>query len=102
MHDVFETVDAPWRGIGTILKSGLNIRNKFASYDARKMFEFEVPDSKDPKGCACGEILTGVKIPPKCPLYKSVCTPVDPVGACMVSSEGTCAAYYRYHRDDEN
>jgi len=100
MHDVFKTVDAPWRGIGTILKSGLNIRNEFASYDAREMFEFEVPDSKDPKGCACGEILTGVKIPPKCPLYKSVCTPVDPVGACMVSSEGTCAAYYRYHRDE--
>ncbi|MBW1643380.1 MAG: hydrogenase formation protein HypD [Deltaproteobacteria bacterium] len=102
MHDVFKTVDAPWRGIGTILKSGLNIRNEFASFDAREMFEFEVPDSKDPKGCACGEILTGVKIPPQCPLYKSVCTPVDPVGPCMVSSEGTCAAYYRYHRDDEN
>jgi len=102
MHEVFKTVDAPWRGIGTILKSGLNIRNEFASYDAREMFEFEVPDSKDPKGCACGEILTGVKIPPQCPLYNSVCTPVDPVGPCMVSSEGTCAAYYRYHRDHEN
>ena len=100
MNDVFTTVDANWRGIGTILKSGLNIRNEFAGYNARKMFDFEVPDSKDPKGCACGEILTGAKIPPECPLYKSVCTPVDPVGACMVSSEGTCAAYYRYHRDE--
>ena len=102
MCEIFKTVDAPWRGIGTILKSGLNIRNEFASYDAREMFEFEVPDSKDPKGCACGEILTGVKIPPQCSLYKSVCTPIDPVGPCMVSSEGTCAAYYRYHRDHEN
>ncbi len=99
MYDVFKTVDAPWRGIGTILKSGLNIQNEFASFDAQKMIEFTVPDSKDPKGCACGEILTGVMIPPQCPLYKSVCTPVDPVGPCMVSSEGTCAAYYRYHKD---
>jgi len=99
MFEVFETADAPWRGIGTILKSGLKIRNEFANYDAQEMFEFEVPESKDPKGCACGEILTGAKIPPQCPLYKSVCTPVDPVGPCMVSSEGTCAAYYRYHKD---
>ena len=94
MYDVFETVDTSWRGIGTILKSGLKIKNKFESYDAQKMIEFTVPDSKDPKGCACGEILTGVKIPPQCPLYESVCTPIDPVGPCMVSSEGTCAAYY--------
>ncbi|OQY07880.1 MAG: hydrogenase formation protein HypD [Desulfobacteraceae bacterium 4572_123] len=99
MNEVFETVDAPWRGIGSILRSGLNIRDEFASYDAREMFEFEVPDSKDPKGCACGEILTGVKTPPQCSLYKSICTPINPVGPCMVSSEGTCAAYYRYHKD---
>ena len=98
MHDVFETVDTSWRGIGTILKSGLKIKNEFESCDAQKMIKFTVPDSEDPKGCACGEILTGVKIPPQCPLYKSVCTPIDPVGPCMVSSEGTCAAYYRYHK----
>ena len=102
MDEVFETVDTSWRGIGTILKSGLKFRNEFKSCDAQKMIEFTVPDSKDPKGCACGEILTGIKIPPQCPLYKSVCTPVDPIGPCMVSSEGTCAAYYRYHRDHEN
>jgi len=102
MDEVFEPVDTSWRGIGTILKSGLEIRNEFKSCDAQKTIEFTVPDSKDPKGCACGEILTGVKIPPQCPLYKSVCTPFDPVGPCMVSSEGTCAAYYRYHRDHEN
>ena len=97
MEDVFETIDANWRGIGTIPKSGLKIREEFAAYDARKVFEIEITDSMDPKGCACGEILTGLKIPSECPLYKKTCTPMDPVGPCMVSSEGTCAAYYRFH-----
>jgi hydrogenase expression/formation protein HypD len=97
MEDVFETMDANWRGIGTIPKSGLQIREEFAAYDARKVFEIEITDSMDPKGCACGEILTGLKIPSECPLYKKTCTPIDPVGPCMVSSEGTCAAYYRFH-----
>jgi hydrogenase expression/formation protein HypD len=96
MQDVFESVDADWRGIGTIPKSGLRIRKEFEFFDAQKMFEFQVPKSEPPKGCACGEILTGKKIPPECPLYEKVCTPMDPVGPCMVSSEGTCAAYYRY------
>ena len=97
MEDVFETVDAEWRGIGVIPKSGLRIRKRFSTFDAEKMIEFSVPESKNPKGCACGEILTGLKIPPECPLYKKVCTPMDPLGPCMVSSEGTCAAYYKYH-----
>ena len=97
MEDVFETVDVAWRGIGVIPKSGLRIRKKFSAFDAEKMIEFSAPESKDPSGCACGEILTGLKIPPECPLYKKVCTPMDPIGPCMVSSEGTCAAYYRYH-----
>ena len=97
MWDVFDTVDSNWRGIGTIPRSGLKITRRFASFDAEKMLEVVVPDAVDPKGCACGEILTGMKIPPECPLYRKVCTPMDPVGPCMVSSEGTCAAYYRYH-----
>ncbi|HUV51151.1 MAG TPA: hydrogenase formation protein HypD [Anaerolineae bacterium] len=97
MEDVFETVDVKWRGIGVIPKSGLKIRKRFSSFDAAEMIEFSAPESKDPKACACGEILTGLKLPPECPLYKKVCTPMDPVGPCMVSSEGTCAAYYRYH-----
>jgi hydrogenase expression/formation protein HypD len=97
MEDVFEPFDASWRGMGIIPGSGLKIRKRFSSFDAAKMIEFTAPESRDPKGCACGEILTGVKIPPECPLYKKVCTPMNPVGPCMVSSEGTCAAYYRYH-----
>jgi hydrogenase expression/formation protein HypD len=94
---VFKRADVAWRGMGTISQSGLKIRDEFAAHDAEKMFEINLPVSEDPKGCVCGEILTGTKIPTECALYKKSCTPVDPVGPCMVSSEGTCAAYYRYH-----
>ena len=97
LDEVFEVADVAWRGIGVIPQSGLKIRNQFADFDAGKKFNLDLPEPKEPKGCACGEILMGVKTPPECPLYKTRCTPMDPVGACMVSSEGTCAAYYRYH-----
>jgi len=96
MQDVFEVRAAAWRGIGVIPESGLKIRPKYASLDAEKMLDFEIPESREPAGCRCGEILTGRMIPPACPLYQTVCTPLEPVGPCMVSSEGTCAAYYRY------
>ncbi|RPH47454.1 MAG: hydrogenase formation protein HypD [Desulfobacteraceae bacterium] len=97
MNDVFEAADVAWRGIGIIPGSGLKIRDEFSDYDAGKKFRIIEKASKEPKGCACGEILTGLKTPVECPLYKKICTPVDPVGPCMVSSEGTCAAYYKYH-----
>ena len=97
LEDVFEPADACWRAIGVIPQSGLKIRKKYERHDAEKIFNIEVTGSMDPKGCACGEILTGTKTPPECPLYKTVCTPMDPVGPCMVSTEGTCAAYYKYH-----
>jgi len=97
LADVFETADTKWRGIGVIPQSGLEIRKEYEAFDAQKRFEIVVPEREEPKGCACGEILTGLKTPVECPLYKTVCTPEDPVGPCMVSSEGTCAAYYRYH-----
>jgi hydrogenase expression/formation protein HypD len=97
LRDVFEPVDVVWRGIGTIPQSGLKIRESFRDYDAEAIFAIKPPRSQDPEGCACGEILIGAKNPSQCRLYKRVCTPVDPVGPCMVSSEGTCAAYYRYH-----
>ncbi|MBU1181621.1 MAG: hypothetical protein KKE00_05840 [Proteobacteria bacterium] len=100
MNDVFEPADVAWRGIGIIPGSGLKIRDEFSDYDAMKKFEISEKDSKEPKGCSCGEILTGLKTPVECPLYKKICTPVDPIGPCMVSSEGTCAAYYKYHGDD--
>jgi len=97
MADVFETVDVNWRGIGTIPASGFKIRKEFAAFDAQKKFAITIFDSETSKGCVCGEILTGLKVPTDCLLYKKTCTPMHPVGPCMVSSEGTCAAYYRYH-----
>ena len=77
--------------------SGLQFRDAFADHDARKRFNVNPPDVAPPAGCACGDILTGAKTPPECPLYKNRCTPVNPVGPCMVSTEGTCAAYFKYH-----
>ena len=100
MGKVFETADAGWRGLGVIPQSGLEIREKFADFDARKKFKIQNSKFKIQKnGCICGEILTGLKEPPECSLYKKICTPMNPVGPCMVSSEGTCAAYYRYHME---
>jgi hydrogenase expression/formation protein HypD len=97
MDQVFAVQDADWRGIGTIAASGLGFRPHYEDYDARQRFGIQVVPVSEPAGCACGQILTGIKTPPQCPLYKSVCTPLSPIGPCMVSSEGTCAAYYRYH-----
>lgn len=100
MADVFDTVDARWRGLGVIPASGLAIGEAYAAFDAKRRFGVTVKDAPEPKGCACGAILSGTMIPPQCPLFKRRCTPQDPVGPCMVSSEGTCAAYYRYHGSD--
>jgi len=99
LNEIFEPADACWRGIGVIPRSGLKIRESYAAHDAQKLFNVELPDAKTPPGCACGEILIGTKTPPECALYKKACTPMDPVGPCMVSTEGTCAAYYKYHSD---
>ncbi|MGD9323685.1 MAG: hydrogenase formation protein HypD, partial [Desulfobacterales bacterium] len=96
LDDVFCPADVCWRAIGTIPQSGLKIRDRYERHDAAKIFDIQVTNSMDPKGCACGEVLTGIKTPPECPLYKTVCTPIEPVGPCMVSTEGTCAAYYKY------
>lgn len=96
MGQVFEMKDAVWRGLGVIPASGLSIRKAFADHDAARRFQIPATLSYPSKGCACGDILTGRLKPPDCPLYKKICTPLDPVGPCMVSSEGTCAAYYKY------
>ena len=97
LSEIFEPADACWRGVGVIPLSGLKIRDAYAAHDAEKQLDIQVPDPASPKGCACGEILVGKKTPPECALYKKVCTPTDPIGPCMVSTEGTCAAYYKYH-----
>jgi hydrogenase expression/formation protein HypD len=98
MDRVFEPCDAPWRGLGVIPMSGLAFREAYRAFDAEALFDLEVPDSPEPPGCKCGDILRGVKKPVECKLFRNVCTPEDPVGPCMVSSEGTCAAYYKYSR----
>ncbi len=97
LAQVFTACDARWRGLGPIPGSGLAIRPELARYDAAQRFQIAVVEMPPPKGCACGEILIGARTPPQCPLFRKRCTPMDPVGPCMVSSEGTCAAYYRYH-----
>ncbi len=96
MDQVFQTEDAAWRGLGIIPESGLAIRPEFGRFNARNVFSLNIPDTPPPKGCICGDILRGVKTPPECALFGTRCTPISPVGPCMVSSEGTCAAYYRY------
>jgi len=93
---VFEPTDADWRGLGVIPGSGLTIREQYAAHDAARNFEVDVSYSHEPKGCLCGAILTGLKTPPDCPLFAGACTPDHAVGPCMVSSEGTCAAYFLY------
>ena len=96
LKDVFKTRDDVWRGLGLIPGSGLAIREDFSSFDAEKHFNVDVPESTEPKGCICGQILRGLKTPVDCRLFAGKCTPADPVGACMVSGEGTCATYYKY------
>jgi hydrogenase expression/formation protein HypD len=96
MNEVFEYRDDIWRGLGLIPQSGLKVRDDFSSLDAEKQFNVEVPQSTEPKGCICGQILRGLKTPVNCTLFAKKCTPSDPVGACMVSGEGTCATYFKY------
>ncbi len=93
---VFENDDAQWRGIGVIQKSGLKIKEEFKDFDAENLFRFEYKPVKKNKGCICGSVLQGINTPDECKLFRKVCTPESPVGPCMVSSEGTCAAYYKY------
>ncbi len=96
LKDVFKLRDDSWRGLGIIPLSGLKIREELSAFDAEKHFTVDVPESTEPRGCICGQILRGLKTPVDCPLFAKKCTPSDPVGACMVSGEGTCATYYKY------
>lgn len=97
IDEVFETCTATWRGLGDIPGSGYRIRDEFANFDAVRRFEPDVEPTRDPKGCRCGDVLRARMAPNECPLFRTVCTPENPVGPCMVSSEGSCAAYYRYY-----
>ena len=96
IEEVFETVDATWRGLGVIPGSGYAIRDEYKEFDAFARFSPEVEPTQEPKGCRCGDVLRGIMAPNECPLFRKVCTPENPIGPCMVSSEGSCAAYFRY------
>lgn len=94
MDKCFYIGRASWRGLGLISDSGLMIRDEFARFDAGRRFTVEAPPADEPPGCRCGELLRGIITPPECPLYGRRCTPATPVGPCMVSSEGACAAFW--------
>jgi hydrogenase expression/formation protein HypD len=96
LDQVFEPCDARWRGIGDIFDSGLQLRSEFYRFDAARQLPVTIEPSVEHQSCLCGEILKGKIRPKQCPLFRTTCTPEDPVGACMVSSEGTCAAEYKY------
>jgi len=96
LEDVFEPCDSVWRGLGSLPGSGLKLSPHYGYFDAERRFDIRAVDGREPPGCLCGDILRGLKRPPDCPLFRRTCSPESPVGACMVSSEGTCAAYYKY------
>jgi hydrogenase expression/formation protein HypD len=96
MYQVFEPCNSVWRGLGPIPMSGLKLRSEFLRFDFSDRFDVPVPESLEAKDCLCGEVLRGKKEPYDCALFGSACTPEAPVGACMVTNEGTCQAYYRY------
>ncbi len=98
VDEVYEICDRPWRGIGVIPGSGLKIRDKYAAFDAEKKFDVTDLNPTEPEICIAGEILQGLRKPPECPAFGKQCTPMTPLGATMVSSEGACAAYHRYQR----
>lgn len=96
LDEIFEPVDSRWRGLGSLPASGLALRSDYADHDATTRVLVEVEPAQEPHGCRCGQILRGVTQPEHCPLFAEKCTPLQPVGACMVSSEGACHAAYRY------
>lgn len=98
IEQVFDVTSSVWRGIGEIPGSGLKIKEQYAAYDAERKFPATPPPVKEHPGCRCGDLLRGIITPPECPLFEKVCSPENAVGPCMVSSEGPCAAYYKYWR----
>lgn len=96
LHEIFRESDASWRGLGVIPHSGLEIRRDYGVWDAVNALDVEFKEPHVIPGCRCGDILRGVVVPMECGFFGKACTPDQPIGPCMVSSEGTCAAYYRY------
>ena len=100
IEETFRVADAPWRALGVIPSSGLDLAEEYAEFDTARRFELPQVESYEPPGCRCGDVICGRCLPRDCPLFADPCTPRDPVGPCMVSSEGACAAHYKYHRPE--
>lgn len=97
ISEVFKSVSSPWRGIGRIMDGGLEVSEKYSTYDANKKFDITIKDAQDiPPGCSCHLVMTGKIQPEDCKLFKKKCTPINPIGPCMVSQEGTCSIHYKY------
>ena len=97
---VFVPGNAAWRALGEMAESGLDVRQEFEQFDAAKRLGITLGEDHEPPGCRCGEVITGRCQPLDCTLFGSVCTPIYPIGPCMVSSEGSCQAYFRYRRNE--
>ena len=98
--EVFELrKEFEWRGLGNIPYSALKINSRYRDYDAEERFKVKLPDPREHPACICGKVIRGVAIPTDCKLFGKVCTPSNPLGSCMVSSEGACAAYFKYRKD---
>jgi len=103
IEEVFQSVSSPWRGIGRVNDGGLVIKEKYEEFDADKKFDIEIEKSQDiPPGCSCHLIMVGKLYPYECELFRKECTPLNPIGPCMVSQEGTCSIYYKYHSEDNS
>lgn len=100
INKYFARCGSGWRGMGHIPASGLGLREEYSGYDAVRKFKISVCPAGPPPGCACGDVLKGKLTPPECALFGAACTPESPVGPCMVSGEGACAAYYKYNREE--
>jgi len=98
IYEVFDKSDSVWRGLGNIPGSGLKLKKKFLKFDAKTYFTVKRFKSREPAGCQCGDVLKGIKKPTECRLFSKICKPENPIGPCMVSSEGSCAAYYKYEK----
>ena len=97
INEVFDTCTSSWRGLGQIENSAYNIRKRYSGFDAENKFNIKPEPTKENKACKCGDVLKGIISPASCPLFGKVCNPQNPVGPCMVSSEGSCAAHFKYN-----
>lgn len=95
---VFRVASVHWRGLNELPNSGLELRDALREFDARVRFELGKPLNHEPPGCRCGDVITGRCAPADCRLFAAACTPLNPIGPCMVSSEGSCQAWFKYHR----